>query len=68
MKAILVIDMPRSCFECKYRKKVSPDDIECVLTGEWYEETFKTIQTRMKVCPLKPISDDKVKELENESN
>ena len=54
MKAILVIDMPESCFMCPFRQKVSPDDIKCWAKDEIFEERFSSIQTRIN-CPLKPI-------------
>ena len=56
MKAILVVDMPNSCGDCPFRKKVSPDDIECLANGEVFEETFNLLMyVRKNKCPLKPM-------------
>lgn len=41
------MEMPKSCFHCPMRQKVSPDDIRCLATGEIFEETFTaTIEMR----------------------
>jgi len=48
------LEMPRSCFDCPMRWKVSPEDIKCLATGEMFKETFAgTIETRNRGnCPL----------------
>ena len=51
------MEMPKGCFECPMRRKVDPDTIKCLATGERFEETFAgTIETRNRGnCPLVPI-------------
>ena len=42
-----------TCFFCKYREKVTPDDIKCMKSGKIFEETFGgTIKGRYEGCPL----------------
>ena len=50
--------MPESCFYCRFRNKVNPDEIMCLATGEIFEETFMgTIKMRNGAgkCPLVEI-------------
>ena len=52
--------MPESCFYCRFRKKVNPDEIMCLATGEIFEETFTaTIKMRNGAgkCPLVEVSE-----------
>lgn len=51
------MEMPKSCFECPFRRKVDPDNIMCIVTREVFEETFAgTIKTRNHGnCPLIPV-------------
>lgn len=46
--------MPKSCFYCPFRRKINPDDIQCLVTRDVFEETFAgTIESRNRGnCPL----------------
>lgn len=46
--------MPKSCFYCPFRRKINPDDIQCLMTRDVFEETFAgTIESRNRGnCPL----------------
>ena len=52
-KAILVIDMPSCCDECKFLND-NHDYPECIVTGETKGYTFRTREQKMDRCPLKP--------------
>lgn len=62
MKAVLVIDMPDMCLNCDLyafqscyplQRRIDRDGLKMVDKPEW--------------CPLRPISDEKAKEIENGS-
>ena len=58
MKAILVIDMPKNCGECKFLSATQCGKEMCVATStrrEWIED--ETIKPSW--CPLKPIPQKK---------
>ena len=55
-KAILVIDMPECCNECRFLNN-NYDYPECIVTGETKGYTFKTREQKMYKCPLKPVSE-----------
>ena len=48
------MEMPKSCFYCPFRRKINPDDIQCLVTRDVFEETFAgTIESRNRGnCPL----------------
>ena len=48
------MEMPKSCFYCPFRRKINPDDIQCLVTRDVFEETFAgTIEMRKRgFCPL----------------
>lgn len=52
-KAILVIDMPKCCSECRFLND-NNDYPECIVTGETNGYTFRTREQKMDRCPLKP--------------
>ena len=51
------MEMPTSCFYCPFRRKINPDDIQCLVTRDVFEETFAgTIEMRNRgFCPLVEI-------------
>ena len=51
------MEMPKSCFYCPFRRKINPDDIQCLVTRDVFEETFAgTIEMRNRgFCPLIPV-------------
>lgn len=53
-KAILIIDMPECCSECKFLND-NYDYPECIVTGETRGYMFKTREMRMDRCPLRPV-------------
>lgn len=53
-KAILVIDMPECCSECKFLND-NYDYPECIITGETMGYTFRAREQKMDKCPLKPV-------------
>ena len=52
-KAVLVIDMPNCCYECRFLND-NYDYPECIVTGETKGYTFKVREQKMDSCPLKP--------------
>ncbi len=48
------MEMPTSCFYCPFRRKINPDNIQCLVTRDVFEETFAgTIEMRNRgFCPL----------------
>lgn len=61
MKAILILDMPKSCYECPlmsedmYCKGFIPYTYENVLITKMCVEDYVLIGTRHSHCPLKPM-------------
>lgn len=57
MKAILVIDMPKSCWECDLRAKDSDGDNYCCALREYEFIDDDDIKNKRKYwrCPLKKI-------------
>lgn len=53
-KAILVLNMPKSCGECKLHND-SYDYHECIVTGETQGYKFNTFKNKMGKCPLKEV-------------
>ena len=53
-KAILVIDMPKCCYEC-FAFDDSCDHPICRATEEIRGYTFRSREQKMDKCPLKPI-------------
>ena len=53
-KAILVIDMPSCCDECRFLDD-NYDYPNCIVTGETRGYTFRTREQKMDKCPLKPV-------------
>lgn len=53
-KAILVIDMPSCCDECRFLDD-NYDYPNCIVTGETRGYTFRTREQKMNKCPLKPV-------------
>lgn len=51
-KAVLVIDMPKCCSECKFLND-NYDYPECIITGVTKGYTFRTTEKKMAECPLK---------------
>ena len=58
-KAILVIDMPKCCYECKFLND-NYDYPECIVTGETKGYTFRTHENIMEKCPLKPAPEEQL--------
>ena len=52
-KAIVVIDLPSCCDECRLLND-NHDYPECIVTGETEGYTFRTREQKMDRCPLKP--------------
>lgn len=52
-KAILVIDMPECCSECRFFND-NYDYPECIVTEETMGYTFRAREQKMDKCPLKP--------------
>ena len=57
MKAILVIDMPMMCCECKFFRFANNDDwgsseTICTINGKHCENG---IDYKLRVCPLRPL-------------
>ena len=52
------MEIPTSCFYCPFRRKINPDDIQCLVTRDVFEETFAgTIEMRNRgFCPLIEVS------------
>ena len=64
MKAILVIDMPKVCGEC--RASFCGDVWYCY-AGEYRRPLFtENIQEKPSWCPLKPLKHDVLKDLDVE--
>ena len=57
-KAILIIDMPSCCDECKFLND-NHDYPECIVTGETKGYTFRIREQKMSKCPLKPAPEKK---------
>lgn len=53
-KAILVIDMPKCCYEC-FAFDDSCDYPMCLVTEEIRGYTFRSREQKMDKCPLKPV-------------
>lgn len=76
-KAVLVMDMPSSCFECDFQAMNVRDNPICILCTESCVEQFKTkdeykridtdLRTRPDWCPLNPIPSKKDKPTKSES-
>jgi hypothetical protein len=68
-KAILVIDMPKCCSECRFLND-NYDYPECIVTGETKGYTFRTREQKMDKCPLKPMPQqyDVLAAIENNPN
>lgn len=56
-KAILVIDMPSCCNECKFLNDTY-DYPECIITGESRGYNFRTREQKMDKCPLRPAPEE----------
>ena len=61
MKAVLVIDMPMMCCECKFFRFANNDDWEssetiCTINGKHCENG---IDYKPRVCPLRPLPSKK---------
>lgn len=56
-KAIIVIDMPNTCSECRFIRD-HYDYPECSLTGESRGYMFRTTKQRMNSCPLRELTDN----------
>ena len=52
-KAILIIDMPSCCDECRFLND-NRDYPECIVTSETKGYTFRTREQKMSKCPLRP--------------
>lgn len=44
------MDMPTSCFYCRWRVKINPNYMVCDISGKCFEGTL--VQSRPKACPL----------------
>ena len=53
-KAILVIDMPENCYECRFLND-NYDYPECIITEETKGYKFRAREEKMDKCPLKPV-------------
>jgi hypothetical protein len=53
-KAILVIDMPSCCYECKFFND-NYDYPECIVTSETKGYKFRAREEKMDSCPLRLI-------------
>lgn len=50
-KAILIMDMPTCCYECKFFNN-NDDYTECIVTGKVKDNNFKKFEEKMNDCPL----------------
>lgn len=55
-KAVLIIDMPKHCSECKFLND-NYDYPECIITGETKGYNFRVRERKMDKCPLRPMPD-----------
>ena len=57
MKAVLVIDMPKSCEECDYLGWATHDEDmrACMLLNGYFFTEAEVETKRSEVCPLKPM-------------
>lgn len=53
-KAVLVIDMPDTCANCKFLDD-NYDYPECIVTGETRGYKFNTRDKKMDKCPLRSL-------------
>lgn len=58
-KAILVIDMPKCCYEC-FAFDDSCDHPMCLATEEIRGYTFRAREQKMDKCPLKEMPEKKL--------
>lgn len=61
MKAILVVDMPKSCEECDYLGWATHDENmrACMLLNGYFFNEEEVETKRSEVCPLKPMPQKK---------
>ena len=52
-KAILMIDIPSCCDECRFLND-NHDYPECIVTGETKGYTFRIREQKISKCPLRP--------------
>ena len=66
MKAILVVDMPKSCEECNYLGWATHDEDmrACMLLNGYFFNEEEVETKRSEVCPLKPMPEKKEVNLE----
>jgi hypothetical protein len=53
-KAVLVMDMPKNCFECKMCY-VTLDALYCVAKKNMVTDSVARLNRRQKFCPIKPL-------------
>ena len=58
-KAILVIDMPKCCYEC-FAFNDSGDYSECIVTKDYRGYRFRPREQKMHNCPLKPVPEEEL--------
>ena len=46
------LDMPKGCFSCKLNHHLNPDEDKCIITGNIFDSTIKTVTHRRTNCPL----------------
>lgn len=67
-KAIAIIDMPNSCFECPYCgwANENPDLRGCMLMeGTFFNDEQEELDTRRSmICPLKPLNHETIKDID----
>ena len=66
-KAILVIDMPSCCYKC-FALDDNGDYPVCILTGEQRGYNFRSRETKMDKCPLKPAPEEQERWYDDEKS
>jgi len=59
MKAILVLDMPKSCTDCPYLGfEKDTKKHACVICEGWFKKDEDIENERSIICPLKPLPEE----------
>ena len=56
MKAVLVVDMPSACDECKFETKTLSCGMPMCVATPYRRERIEDDSTRPSWCPLRPLS------------
>ena len=49
------MEMPTSCFQCEFRRKIDPDNLMCIISRKTFEERFYHTEHRDESCPIIPV-------------